>query len=416
MVVEMLENKNAIVEKLVENGMNLEEISARIKEKQEEYGGLLTDAGAAYAIAKEKGIDLGFEPKHEMVQINQIRPGLEDVSIEGEVTQVFPVKSWQKDDRSGKVASIIVRDDSGEVRLTLWNNNCDLIENGDIQRGAKVRVENASAKERNGLTELNLGYRGEIKVLEKGRPELTKLSDIEEGMNDVSFVARVDRIYPLTEFEKNGEKGRVLSMIVSDGTERRLALWDDNTKWNGKIKEGDTILVEGAYVRMNRGKPELNLGWRGRLVPNPQGIEILRTAKRSEIAKLKEDGQAEIRATVVKIYPPTLYEVCAKCGKKYNGECCGEPTKAMVINTELDDGTGVVKAVFFREQSEKLAGVTAEEYSKNPESFDEMRALGQELVVVGMVRHNAMFDRSEFIVKNFHEANAEEEIKMLEGD
>ena len=62
----------------------------------------------------------------------------------------------------------------------------------------------------------------------------SKLSEMEEGMNDINFVARVERIYSMTEFERQGKKGKVLSMVVSDGTERRLALWDSNT--NGRTK------------------------------------------------------------------------------------------------------------------------------------------------------------------------------------
>ncbi len=417
MVNEVLENKDLIVEKLVEHGLTNEEIESKIKDKQEEYGGLLTDAGAAYAIAKELNVEVGLgEPVHEPIKIKDIKADLEGVDIEGEVTQVFPVKNWKNEKRSGKVGSVIVKDDTGEIRLTLWNADCDLIENGEIQRGAKIKVENSSSNERNGLVQLSMGYRGEINILEKGIPKLTKLSEIEEGMNDVNFAARVERIYPLTEFQKKDGVGKVMSMVVSDGTERRLALWDDNTKWEGKVHEGDTVLIEGAYVRMNRGKAELNLGWRGRLIPNPVGIEVMQTRSRKELINVKDGEQTEIRATVVKVYSPNLYDVCTKCGKKHDGECCGEPKTTMVVNAELDDGTGVVRGVFFRDQAEKLLGISAEEYSKDHSCFDEMKPLGQELLFTGTTRHNEMFKRNEFIVRGFHEVNVEQEIQVLKGD
>lgn len=415
MVNEVLENKDEIVAKLAENGLSADEIDAKIREKQEEYGGLLTEAGAAYAIAKDMKIDVGFEPKHEPVKVKEVKDGLEGVDIEGKVTQVFPVKKWEKETRHGRVGSIIVNDGSGEVRVTLWNNDCDMIENGEIQRGAKVSIQNASAKERNGLVELSMGYRSELKVLEKGVAKLTKLSEVAEGMNDVNFVARVERVFPLTEFEREGKKGKVLSTIISDGTERRLALWDDNAKWDGKIKEGDSILIEGAYVRINRGKPELNLGWRGRLVLNPDGVSVS-TTSRAKLSDVKAGDTKEIMANVVKIYPPKTYEVCSNCRKKHDGECCGPAKSAMVVNAELDDGTGVIRGVFFRQHAEKLVGFSAEDYVKDDSLFDETKVLGEELVFTGTTKHNDVFNRDEFIVREFHEVDVNQEINMLKGD
>ena len=417
MVSEVLENRDAIVEKLVESGMGQGDVEAAIKEKQEEYGGLLTEAGAAYAIAKENGVDVGMDPEPKPIKINEVKADVDGIDVSGEVTHVFPVKNWEKGGKSGRVGSIIVKDPTGEIRVTLWNNDCDMIENGELQRGAKVNVLNAGARERNGMAELSLGYRGEIKVLEKGKAKLTKLKDVAEGMNDVSFAARVERMFPLTEFERNGKPGKVLSMIVSDGTECRLALWDDNAKWDGKIHEGDTILVEGAYVRVNRGKPELNLGWRGRLIPNPEGVALsLGGVAREKVSGLKGGEKKEIRATIVKVYPPNTYSICSKCGKKHDGECCGPAKPAMVVNAELDDGTGVVRGVFFRDQAEKLLGCTAEDYAKDESVFDEAKPLGDEMVFNGTTRHNEAFGRDEFIVREFHEVNVEKEIEMLKGE
>ena len=102
MVNEVLENKDEIIAKIIETGIEQGEVEAKIREKQEEYGGLLTEAGAAYAIAKDLGIELGFEPKHEPIHVKDIKADLEGVDVEGKVTQVFPVKRWEQ---SGKFFS-----------------------------------------------------------------------------------------------------------------------------------------------------------------------------------------------------------------------------------------------------------------------------------------------------------------------
>lgn len=416
MVSQILESAEEIVGKIAAAGHPRDEVEAKIREKQEEYGGLLTRAGAAYAIAKELDVDVGLgDVKHEPVKIGQIKAGLEGVDVDGEIAQVFPPKAWEKDGRKGKVGSVIISDGTGQIRITLWNAECDRIENGELQRGAKVKVTNGSARERNGLAELALGHGGELKVLSPGKADVMPLAEIAEGMNDVSFAARVERVYPVKEFERKDGKGKVLTLIVSDGTERRLALWDENAKWDGKLREGDTILVEGAYVKMNRGKPELNLGRRGRVVLNPAGVGVSGT-KRLELGKIRSGDTAEIRATVVKVYPPALYDVCSSCGKRHDGECCGPARKAMVVNAELDDGTGVVRGVFFRQQAEKLLGFSAEQYAKDASAFDERKIVGEEMLFTGTARHNEVYGRDEFIVRGFQAVEVEREIQMLKGE
>jgi len=416
MVTDVLENKDAMIEKLVASGISRDEVAAKIRDKQEEYGGLLTDAGAAYAIAKELGIDVGFEPKRMPMRISDIKPGIEGVDIDGEITQVFPVKEWEKDGRKGKVGSVVIRDSSGEIRLTLWNTECDMIDNGELKRGARVRVTNAAVRERNGMAELATGHAGNVKVTEATVPKVIKLADIAEGMNDVTFAARVDRIYPITEFERKDGKGRVASMIVSDGTERRLALWDENADKAAQFSEGDVILVEGAYVKINRGKPELHVGRRGRVVRNPAGVTFTSATRRCAISEMHAGEQCEVRATVVRVYAPTLYDVCSKCGKKHDGECCGPAKPAMVVNAELDDGTGVVRGVFFRSAAEKLLGFSAEQYSKDANVFDEAKLNGAEAVFTGTARHNDVFGRDEFVVKAFHGVDVGQEIRTLKGE
>ena len=103
MVSQVLENKDGIVARIAETGVSQKEIEAKIRERQEEYGGLLTEAGAAYAIAKDMGIEFeGMEPKHEPIKVKDVKDGLEGIDIEGKVTQVFPVKRWEKESRKGR--------------------------------------------------------------------------------------------------------------------------------------------------------------------------------------------------------------------------------------------------------------------------------------------------------------------------
>ncbi len=420
MVSEVLDNAEDIIKKIMASGKVEEpELHTRIRDKQEEYGGLLTEAGAAYSVAKDMGIDLGLkEDERTAMPIADVKPDLEGVDIVGTVTQVFPVHEWAKETRSGKVGNIIIKDQSGEIRVALWNNDCDLIENGALQRGTQVTVQNASSRQRNDITELSVGGRARV-VIKPGVAEdsAIRLEAIEEGMNDVSAYARIVRVFPVTEFERENGKGRVAAMVVTDGTERRLALWDDNTKWASRAKDGDIVKVEGAYVKKNRDSLELNLGWRGRLILNPESApELPDSRPQSERVTINDlqagDTYKELRAVVVRVFPPTEFEICSKCGAKASGEHCNAPTKkTLILNAEIDDGTGVIRATLFRDLAEKFIGTSGEEYDAS--KFREEEFTGKELLFRGQAKENEAFNRKEFVVRDFADVNVEKEIKML---
>jgi ssDNA-binding replication factor A large subunit len=96
------------------------------------------------------------------------------------------------------------------------------------------------------------------------------LKDIYAGANDITIVARILAIYPVSEFKKkDGSVGRYRRLSLFDKSNvSRLTIWDDN---EGAIKlEGmsvDTpVRISNGYVRPGLdGKPSLNLGKRGKI-------------------------------------------------------------------------------------------------------------------------------------------------------
>jgi ssDNA-binding replication factor A large subunit len=63
------------------------------------------------------------------------------------------------------LAYAIIDDGTGQIKLNLWRKQIDL-----VRVGARIRVENAFAKEFRGQVELNVGSNGRIVVLDKGGP------------------------------------------------------------------------------------------------------------------------------------------------------------------------------------------------------------------------------------------------------
>jgi len=97
------------------------------------------------------------------------------------------------------------------------------------------------------------------------------LKDLHIGANDITVVARVLAIYPVAEFKKKDGSGvgryRRVNLFDRNGI-GRLTIWEDNEeaiRLSG-IAVDVPVRVVSAYVKQGLdGKPNLNLGKRGRI-------------------------------------------------------------------------------------------------------------------------------------------------------
>ena len=85
------------------------------------------------------------------------------VELIANVVKKEDVREFNKEGRSGKVCNAIVEDPTGQVKLTLWNEQCDLVGVGD-----KVQISNGYVGEWQGELQLSTGKFGTLAVLEKG--------------------------------------------------------------------------------------------------------------------------------------------------------------------------------------------------------------------------------------------------------
>jgi replication factor A1 len=96
------------------------------------------------------------------------------------------------------------------------------------------------------------------------------LKDLYVGANDITIVARVLGVYPVSEYKKkDGGTGRYRRVVLFDQSNlSKLTIWDDNpeaVKLDG-ISVNSPVRVLNAYVRQGLdGKPTLNLGRKGKI-------------------------------------------------------------------------------------------------------------------------------------------------------
>ena len=151
-----------IIGKIVSiSDMEDSDIRKKIKEKQDELSGLISEEGAAYIVAKELGINL---MKQDSLYIENIMPGMQNIDIIGKVTKISPVREFKTDRASGRVLNISLADKTSSIRMSLWNTEIDKF---SFEQGDVVRVRGYVKEDNLGNPEIRLGRFGSIQKSEQ---------------------------------------------------------------------------------------------------------------------------------------------------------------------------------------------------------------------------------------------------------
>src|SRR3989344_8301394 len=122
------------------------------------------------------------------MEIKDLQPKQGNVNIVLEVVDKGDVREFQKFGRAGKVCTATAKDTSGEIKLSLWNEQVEMVNIGD-----KVKIVNGYVNEYQGEKQLTTGRMGKLEVVESGKiytndPKKLGLAgkeDEEELPNDV---------------------------------------------------------------------------------------------------------------------------------------------------------------------------------------------------------------------------------------
>jgi replication factor A1 len=260
-----------------------------------------------------------------------------------------------------------------------------------------------------------------------------KINKIIGGMKTVETVGKITRKFDINSFNTaDGKVGRVGSIVIADDTGSiRVTFWHDMTDKLSMVKEGDIVRIADAYVKLNNNRAEIHMNERSRFQINPEGekIEAVKeyTSRRKQIKDLMEnDENVEVLATIVQAYEPRFFEICPDCNKRVklvDGRyLCNEhnsviPNYSYVMNVHIDDGSGNVRAVCFKNQAKALLGKEDAQiliYKDNPAMFEDIKQelLGTFVKMIGRVTKNTMFDRLEFVSQLvFPNPSSKEELK-----
>ncbi len=256
-------------------------------------------------------------------RVDEISDETQPTNIEGVVITAPTISTFQKQETTGMVLRMLIKDDTGIVNVVAWNEKADELKT--IKANDVIRIINGRAKRGvNGHPEIHLNKWSLVRLLgpSKRPPKLQTLSsiaDLKPTSGRVNVLGRVVSIEPLLEIQtRSGEKVPISRILIGDKTGLIIVtLWRDNSRLTEGLEEGSLVLVENAQTQERNEELRLNLSKTGNLISDlgllggtdPGDPPV------TEIVKLKKSHQPIIVEGVV-VEDASPREVELKNGSK----------------------------------------------------------------------------------------------------
>lgn len=341
--------------------MTRESLLGLVQEKKRTVGsGYLTDQGALFLIAGELGVRLQHMVSADLT-LKDVQVGANDITVVARVLAVYPISEFKRKDGSGvgRYRRVVLFDSTGVGRLTIWDDNEEVMKLSGVEIDTPVRVVGAYVKPGlDGRPNLNLGKRGRIEVLTDARvlaklPSLAvvanKTMQAQEGEAVPAVEGTVATESRRTVFVRrdDGSNGSLVQFELKahDGRTTRVVVWDADERIQAKL--GSSIRVTNLRNKRGRqGDSELH----GDVATVVSVIQVGESGGQSKMIKVadaaKHSADASVSVEVIALSKGQARDVRLKDG-----------TTAKKGEVVLGDETGEITAVAWYEASKMLADV-----------------------------------------------------------
>ena len=326
----------------LEADVSEEEFREAVAEKVEQMDGLADEETAAMLVAHELTDD-------DVDGVADVEVGMEDVTFLGKVTSVGELRTFERDgdDEEGHVLNVEVADETGSVRVALWDEQAaaavDELEPGDV-----LRVKGRAKDGYNGLEVSATRVEGDqdaevdVEVGAEGTVESLTLGD-----SDVTLRGKVLGTEPVRTFSRDdGSEGRVANLVLGDETGRvRVTLWDEKADRAEEIEAGTAVEVVDGYVRERDGALELHVGSRGAVeeLDEAEAEDVRYVPETTPIEDLDIDTTVDIAGVIRSADPKRTFDR-------------DDGSEGQVRNVRVQDQTGDVRVALWGEKADADIG------------------------------------------------------------
>ena len=306
------------------------------------------------------------------------------VNIIARITRIPAIRSYNKNGKDGKVASLELQDASGNISYTLWNNNVDLIKSLELNDGDTVKILQAQVRERNGEKSLT-HWDGRIIKGDYDVPEfdfeLSDIGDLDEDDSDVSIIGVVTKIQDVKKFVRKSDQseGQLRNFHLTDDTGSiRVTLWGDSADID--INKGDVVKLIGGNVIYDEYTAEghsINTNFSTQITVNPKNLS---DEQLTAFDAIKEKLQpVSIEQVALSDEENVDYDVMGRImsvGDVRTFERADDGSEGRVRSALFSDGTEVIQLSLWDEKTQEDLEVSAAYLIENARVKFTMDSIG----------------------------------------
>jgi len=308
---------------LVDDLVGKEEFERRVEEKVAGSGDLLDERTAAMLVVKDLG--------RAHIRVRDLPAASSLVCFFAKVLSVGEPKEFERPDgTTGLVANVMVGDETGKARLTLWDEKAGAVhelEPGDV-------LEILGRPKGGGRLPDVTAVAVQEAACEISCPEETDASVLPEPGGDLE-VRIIAAESPRTFTRRDGSTGEMVEAVIGNETGVfRLVAWAPDVLLG--MEAGTNVVIHGAVPRENDQGIEFSLGEAGSVSPSDREV----TVPMNTVADVEEGGSYSLAGTIQSIQPP--HSFITRSGRQ-----------SSVRNLVVADETGEMPVVIWGEKAEE---------------------------------------------------------------
>ena len=133
-----------------------ESLESKMARLRDEFGGLVDDATIRRMVLQDGGVKMAIKKIADFKD-------REEVSAVVKVTKINEPRNFNKrTGGQGKVRNVDIEDESGNCRLTLWDEDVELPDKMEIMVGTQLKLTDCYAKRSDYGLDISKGKKGKI--------------------------------------------------------------------------------------------------------------------------------------------------------------------------------------------------------------------------------------------------------------
>jgi len=306
---------------LVDDLLTREEFDRRVEEVMEKNGGLLDEPTAAMMVVRELG--------RTHVKIRDLGSGSSLTSFFGKVISATSPREFRRNDgTTGQVGDILLGDETGQVRVVLWDEKARAA--AEVEVGEVLEVIARPTARGKGEVNAMAFRKADCEISCAMAPDRRFLPPEPAGDLEVRVI-EAGKARTFT--RRDGSEGRMVEALIGNPEEiARLVCWEPELL--AGVEAGSSVRIRGATRTTGDGGTEYRLDGKGELIILDRDIEVPLTG----IGRVPESGFTSVKGVVRSARPRRSFTT-----RK------GQPSS--VRNLTVSDGTGEMALVLRGEKA-----------------------------------------------------------------